>query len=86
MAALHSGSDATFFVEKFTSFAESSDPARSVPAMIAELYPGAREIVLIRDLRDVVCSISAFTKKYAYATNVRTKRPSATRRSALLSS
>jgi hypothetical protein len=54
------GKQASFFVEKFLP--------RQVPAdLLRELYPGAAEIVLVRDLRDVFCSILAFNRKRGYA-------------------
>lgn len=41
-------------------FSEKSLP---FPEMIKELYPGAREIFLMRDVRDSVCSALAFNQK-----------------------
>ena len=50
---------ASFFVEKFLP--------RQIPAdLLRELYPGAREVVLVRDLRDVFCSVLAFNRKRGY--------------------
>jgi hypothetical protein len=46
---------ATHFAEKFRT--------DSVPALIWELYPDAREVVLVRDFRDVACSILASSAK-----------------------
>ncbi len=43
-------------------FAEKAFPGFS-PALLRELYPEARELVLIRDLRDVACSILAYSAK-----------------------
>ena len=43
-------------------FAEKFQPDR-VPELAWELYPGAREIVLVRDLRDMVASIFASSAK-----------------------
>ena len=40
-------------------FAEKCVPG-ATPRLIAELYPEGREIVLVRDLRDRVCSIRAY--------------------------
>jgi Sulfotransferase family len=58
--AENQGKRAGFFVEKFLP--------RQVPAdLLHELYPGAAEIVLVRDLRDVFCSILAFNRKRGYA-------------------
>jgi hypothetical protein len=53
------GKQARFFVEKFLP--------RQIPAdLLREIYPGAREVVLIRDLRDVFCSVLAFNRKRGY--------------------
>jgi hypothetical protein len=41
-------------------FAEKSLVWPSHPELMAELYPGSREIFLVRDPRDVVCSFSAY--------------------------
>jgi hypothetical protein len=43
-------------------FAEKFLPDH-LPALMWELYPGAREVVLVRDVRDVVCSMLAFNAK-----------------------
>lgn len=43
-------------------FAEKHLPDE-VPGIIWELYPKAREIFLVRDFRDVLCSIRAFNTK-----------------------
>jgi hypothetical protein len=53
--ATHQGQDAGYFVEKFLPPTGSS--------LITELYPSAREIVLVRDFRDMVCSIFAYNAK-----------------------
>jgi len=54
------GKQASFFVEKYLP--------HQVPAdLLRELYPGAAEVVLVRDLRDVYCSILAFNRKRGYA-------------------
>jgi hypothetical protein len=48
-----------FFVEKFLP--------RQIPAdLLREVYPGAKEIVLVRDLRDVYCSVLSFNRKRGY--------------------
>jgi hypothetical protein len=49
-------------------FAEKGLPQILVPNMIWELYPQAREIFLIRDFRDMLCSILAYNSKRGYAT------------------
>jgi hypothetical protein len=48
---------ATFFVEKLGA---------DTGALLRELYPGAREIFLVRDFRDVVASIFAFNAKRGF--------------------
>jgi len=48
-------------------FAEKHLPSSHVPWMIHDLYHGAREIFLVRDFRDVVCSMLAFNNKRGFA-------------------
>jgi Sulfotransferase family len=43
-------------------FAEKNNPTFA-PRLLAHLYDGAREIVLVRDFRDVICSMLAFDRK-----------------------
>jgi hypothetical protein len=43
-------------------FAEKSLPDH-VPDVLGDLYPGARELILVRDIRDVICSAIAFDAK-----------------------
>jgi hypothetical protein len=43
-------------------FAEKSNPDRYA-ALFPRLYGGAREIILVRDVRDLYCSITAFNAK-----------------------
>jgi len=51
------GDDQTrFFVEKCF-------PGDLTPRMVAELYPDGREILLVRDFRDMLCSILSFNAK-----------------------
>ena len=45
-----------FFVEKFL-------PYQVVPDLLGEIYPGAREVILVRDFRDILCSVIAFNRK-----------------------
>jgi hypothetical protein len=45
-----------YFVEKYL-------PHQVVPDLLAELYPGAREVILVRDFRDLLCSVIAFNRK-----------------------
>ncbi|HEV3257565.1 MAG TPA: sulfotransferase [Gemmataceae bacterium] len=59
-AALVSGRpQAAYFAEKFL-------PNR-VPDRLWELYPEGREVILVRDFRDVACSIFAFSQKVGSA-------------------
>ncbi len=44
-------------------FAEKLMMRGHIPDLVWELYGGPKEIVLVRDFRDVVCSILAFIKK-----------------------
>ncbi|HEX3040673.1 MAG TPA: sulfotransferase [Solirubrobacterales bacterium] len=50
------GAAPRYFVEKFL-------PHQVVPDLLAEIYPGAREVVLVRDFRDILCSVIAFNRK-----------------------
>lgn len=47
-------------------FAEKHVPDSFPPSLAHELYDGAREIFLVRDFRDMVCSILAFNRKRGY--------------------
>jgi hypothetical protein len=38
-----------------------------IPRLMWELYPLAKEVVLVRDFRDVVCSVLAFNRKRGFA-------------------
>jgi Sulfotransferase family len=58
VAALAGRDDATRFVEKL---------GPRTGALLRELYTGAREIVLVRDFRDMVASIFAFNRKRGFA-------------------
>jgi hypothetical protein len=46
-------------------FAEKMLPS-DIQYIAWELYPGAREIILVRDFRDVICSIDAFNRKRGF--------------------
>jgi hypothetical protein len=48
-----------------TFFAEKSLP-NHVPWIVSSVYPRARELILIRDPRDMVCSILSFNRKRGY--------------------
>jgi len=50
--------DARYFVEK-------SDPDK-MPPLTLELYPDGREVVLVRDFRDMLCSVLAFNAKRGF--------------------
>jgi Sulfotransferase family len=45
-----------YFVEKYL-------PHQVVPDLLAEIYPRAREVILVRDFRDILCSVIAFNRK-----------------------
>jgi sulfotransferase family protein len=53
------GETPRYFVEKFL-------PYQVVPDLLAEVYPGAREVILVRDFRDMLCSVIAFNEKRGY--------------------
>jgi hypothetical protein len=48
-------------------FAEKCLPESNVPQLIHELYPEGREIFLVRDFRDMLCSIRSFNEKRGLA-------------------
>jgi hypothetical protein len=48
-----------YFVEKYM-------PYQLTPDLLAEMYPGAREVILVRDFRDMLCSVIAFNRKRGY--------------------
>jgi hypothetical protein len=54
-ATLQEQPDARFFVEKFQPDA--------LPRLAWDLYPEMKEIVLVRDFRDLICSVFAFNEK-----------------------
>jgi LPS sulfotransferase NodH len=45
-----------YFVEKYL-------PHQAVPDLLAEMYSGAREVILVRDFRDTLSSVIAFNRK-----------------------
>jgi hypothetical protein len=55
VAAAGGRPDAPFFVEKYR--------ADAVPELMLELYPGAREVMLVRDFRDMIASMFAYNEK-----------------------
>lgn len=48
-------------------FAEKHLPGSPSRHLLGELFPGLRELVLVRDLRDMVCSVLAFNARRGYA-------------------
>lgn len=48
-------------------FAEKCWPDEVTPRLMAELYPDGRELLLVRDFRDMVCSIIGFNAKRGFA-------------------
>ena len=48
-----------YFVEKYL-------PYQLTPDLLGEMYPGAREVILVRDFRDMLCSVIAFNQKRGY--------------------
>jgi hypothetical protein len=56
LAASRGKSGAVYFAEKFS--------ADAVAPLVWELYPDAREVVLVRDFRDTACSVMAKTAKF----------------------
>jgi hypothetical protein len=44
-------------------FVEKHLPYQLTPDLLAEMYPGARELILVRDFRDMLCSVIAFNRK-----------------------
>ena len=55
VAAAQGRAEAAFFVEKYR--------ADAVPELMLELYPGAREVMLVRDFRDMLASMFAYNEK-----------------------
>jgi hypothetical protein len=47
-------------------FAEKQNP-NFLPVLTRELYPNAKELFLVRDFRDVACSVLAFDKKRGFS-------------------
>ena len=47
-------------------YAEKCWPDHFAPVMMWELFPDAREVLLVRDFRDIVCSVLAFNRKLGY--------------------
>jgi len=72
-AAQARGPQPRYFAEKHT--------LRSA-ALTAELYPGAREIFLVRDFRDMVASILAFNRKRGVLRRAKIRQMMADRKTA----
>lgn len=47
-------------------FLEKHAPGQAATDLLTEVFPGAREVVLMRDLRDRFCSVLAFNHKRGY--------------------
>ena len=60
IAQSQSKAGASFFIEKCW-------PDAYVPQVLSELYPGGKEIILVRDFRDMACSILSYNKKRGFA-------------------
>jgi hypothetical protein len=56
VAVVQDRSEAIYFAEKYS-------PAKFARTMIQELYSRPREIILVRDFRDMICSILAYNAK-----------------------
>ena len=52
----------TYFAEKSQSGFGGRIPS-SVPSLLSEVYPGLREVMLVRDFRDIVCSWMSFSAR-----------------------
>ncbi|MGH7564071.1 MAG: sulfotransferase family protein [Gemmatimonadota bacterium] len=48
-------------------FSEKFVPEDMLPPLAREIYPNAKEIFLVRDFRDVICSILAFDEKRGFS-------------------
>jgi hypothetical protein len=57
-------------------FVEKVLPYQVFPDLLSELYPDAREIILVRDFRDLLCSVLAFNEKRGYQAFGREQRDS----------
>lgn len=49
--------------DRCSRFIEKCSPATCVQDLLWDFYPGAEELFLVRDFRDVVCSILAYNEK-----------------------
>jgi hypothetical protein len=69
LSAWANRSSPRYFVEKVL-------PYQVLPDLLSELYPEAREIVLVRDFRDLLSSVLAFNEKRGYQAFGREQRDS----------
>jgi hypothetical protein len=69
LAARASRTSSRYFVEKVL-------PYQVLPDLLSELYPEAREIILVRDFRDLLSSVLAFNEKRGYQAFGREQRDS----------
>jgi hypothetical protein len=58
-AAIQKRPNAVFFIER-------GAPYTAAQALLPELYPGAREIILVRDFRDMVASMLAYNEQRGF--------------------
>jgi hypothetical protein len=63
--------EVAYFVEKY-------QPRPAIPSLMWEIYPDAREIILVRDFRDMVSSMFAFNRKRGFEAFGRDSRSSDT--------
>lgn len=61
IAAVQERQDARYFTEKYAPGHEIT------PTLIRELYPQRREVFLVRDFRDMICSMASYSRKNADA-------------------
>lgn len=52
--------------ERASHFVEKVWPGSRAQGMLMDLYPGMREIFLVRDFRDIACSVFAFIRRLGY--------------------
>jgi hypothetical protein len=52
--------------ERASHFVEKVWPGSAAQGMLADLYPGMREIFLVRDFRDMACSVNAFSERLGF--------------------
>jgi hypothetical protein len=62
VAAIQGRTEAVYFAEKYSSEGFFT----SIRTMIQEIYPHSREVLLVRDFRDMVCSILAYNTKQKF--------------------